>query len=483
MATGEDGGGARPPAGVTFLGIPAVKAQEDSYRLRHPDGSVEGPLGVGVLIRRIYDGVLTGSEGVSKDGNFWIPMMAIPQFREAFDANEPADGRTTLGQSMQDEADRQRAITAANPHNAVTAAVLVRPAPLAESGLGIGTSTERDSFRSGAWSAPADAGLSGQGFARGIAQGPGRLDLAGMSELPLPQGFTNLPGMTEDSGALPVMMDLPRGAGQPTLHTTRGTSTALFDDLDDDPVLPVSSQMGLPRAAGTLPMSAQAFGAGLPVSAAGLPVSAASFPTSAASPPTSSPFPPMSSSFGAGASGFPASLSNSLPGSNPVDDFDLPIPQGSARTIGMSALDAARGPDLPASSRTRGPNLQELGNANLWNDDDLIPGVQPGHSARGAAPVASNATFDFDDDPFADDGAWQKRNEGRDAGAPQSSAFFSDDDLPPAPAAPTPAASPATRAKGGAGKGVRYLAVGAVVVALGAAAAFVLPGLLTGGGW
>ena len=474
MATGEDGGGARPPAGVTFLGIPAVRAQEDLYRLRHLDGTVEGPLAAGVLMQRIRDRMLTGSEGLSRDGSFWIPMMAIPQFRDAFDGHEPLDGMTTMGQSPTGDVDESGVVSPASRQYTAP----VRPAPLAESGLGVMGSTGRDAFGSGGWNAPSDSGLSFSGPPGGGTTVPLRPGPAGTGELPLPRGFMGLPGVTEDSGALPLPDRELRPAGHGAPPFSQGSSTVLFDDLDDLPELPVSSQMGLPRSAGTLPMSAESGLQGLPGNVAGLPVSASSLPAPAFSAPMSAASAPMSaSSFGVGASGFPLSAA-SLPGVPHSDEFSLPVSKDSARTIGMSALSAAPGSELPASSRKQGPNLEEIGNASLWNDDNLIPGSRSSQDARGAAPMASAGRFDFDDDPFADDRAWQNRSDGGADSEPSS--FFSDDQQP-SPSSP-PVASPSkagSRGRVGSKNALKYVAAGAVVVALVAAGALIVPGLLT----
>lgn len=472
MATGEDGGGARPPAGVTFLGIPAVRAQEDVYRLRQLDGTVEGPLAAGVLLQRIRDRLLTGSEGVSRDGSFWIPMMAIPQFRDAFDGHEPLAGITTMGQSVSDDADGLRVVSAAGGHYAAP----VRPAPLAESGQGVMGSTGRDAFRSGGWSVPGDDGLSVSGPSRGGTGSPLRPEPAGGSELPQPRGFMGLPQVTEDSGALPLIERGLRSAGHGPLPVSRGSSTLFFDEIDDIPELPVSSQMGLPRSASTLAMSAESGFPGLPSNVAGLPVSASAFPAPASSAPVSAAWAPMSSSmFGSGASGFPLSAAP-LPGVPDAGESEWPVSKSPARTMDLSALGAAPASELPASSRTQGPSLEEIGNASLWDDDDdPIPGSPSRQERGGAAPMAFAARFDFDDDPFADDRAWQPQS---DVGADsESSPFFSEDDQPSPPmAAPPPAVS---RGRAGSGKALRIIAAGAVVVALGAAVAVMVPRLRT----
>jgi tetratricopeptide (TPR) repeat protein len=472
MATGEDGGGARPPAGVTFLGIPAIRSQEDSYRLRHPDGTVEGPFDASVLRQRIQARMLTGNEGVSRDGNFWIPMMAIPQFREVFERQDPADGRTTMGQSLADDAERYRVVGAADANKAATAAAPVRPAALAEGGQDVAGSAGRYAFGSGTWQNADAGGLSGSGFEPGVAGVSKPLELGGMSELPRPQGFMGLPGVTEDSGVLPLTHQPLRSPGPALAQAPPASSTLLFDELDDDPELPVSSQLGLPRSAGTRPLPSERFDGGLPVSASGLPASSVSAPASAFSAPISASYPP------AGVSGLPLSSGEGLPGLQGGDDFVLPVSREAARTIGMSAFSAPSGPDLPASSRTQGPNLAEIGNSALWNDSDLIPGAQPSREQRSVAGAASSSRFDFDEDPFADDLGWQKQPEGESGGG--QSSFFGDGDLPPAPAVDAATApGSAVRSRGGARKSLKYAAAGLVVVALGAVGALVVPGLLT----
>ncbi|MBU6159772.1 MAG: tetratricopeptide repeat protein [Myxococcales bacterium] len=474
MATGEDGGGARPPAGVTFLGIPAVRAQEDQYRLRHLDGTVEGPLATGVLLQRIRDRMLTGNEGVSRDGNFWIPMMAIPQFRDAFDGHGPGDGMTAMGQSLSEDAHGGAAVSAAHARAAAPAL----PPPLAGMGLGVMGATGMDAFGSGGWPAPDDEGRSLSVPSGGGAGVPFRPASAATGELPSPRGFMGLSGVTEESGALPLLDRGLHAADYGQSPVAPGGSTVLFEDLDDEPELPVSSQIGLPRSSRTLAMSADSGVAGLPGSATGLPASATAFPASAFSAPMSAASAPMSaSSFGVGASGFPLSASAPLPGVHSDEESVLPVSKTSARTIGMSAFSLAPGPELPASSRMQGLNLEEIGNAGLWNDDDVIPGARSGQDSRSAAPVGSAARFDFDDDPFADDRAWQHRNDG--GTESEASSFFGDEPQPVA--SPTAAAAPpasTSRARKGSGKVLRYVAAGAVVVALVGAGVLIVPGLL-----
>ena len=87
--------------GATMIGSPALAGLsslvEEQFSVRGADGQVEGPMATDALIGAIRAGRYTGEESVSRDGRFWIPIMAIPDLGEAFRTSEVASGATLYG--------------------------------------------------------------------------------------------------------------------------------------------------------------------------------------------------------------------------------------------------------------------------------------------------------------------------------------------------------------------------------------------------
>ena len=87
--------------GATMIGTPALvglpQAEEEQFSVRGLDGQVEGPMATDALIGAIRAGRYTGDESVSRDGRFWIPIVAIPDLGAAFRSSEVPSGSTLFG--------------------------------------------------------------------------------------------------------------------------------------------------------------------------------------------------------------------------------------------------------------------------------------------------------------------------------------------------------------------------------------------------
>jgi tetratricopeptide (TPR) repeat protein len=539
MSTNGDGSGNAPKnlTGVTFLGMPAISA-DDRYAVKHADGSVEGPMPSAEIAQRLREGDLGGTEMISRDGSFWIPMLSLPMFRDVLD-EAPAPTNTVFGVgrlSLDDEEEEDLQRGPGRSHAAPT-----RPAPLSQSGLGSSAgSLGTESYRSGAWASLEDSGAVPAVQAARPTQKLGAETMPpsrSVAERLLPTGFA-APSLTEDSGA--VMMPLaPRGAisedlpilaepeetpgldrfgvssfganagDAPTLRANR----AMMDDLASatgglrggtrnlprssateqnlpEPGMgdlprsadsglddPFGWSRGLPQSAAGLPRSA---GGNLPKSAAGLPQSATGYPQSAAGYPQSAAgLPQPASGLPQTSAGYPQSL-----GSGPSR------PPGTAM---MSAFSA--GPELPASRAGQGNILENAAlDSSVWSDEDVIPGVSATTDARqiGASGAAGASAFSFDDDPF--DEGWDPTGSGLAGGAstisgsgsprPAATSFFSEDELPPAPAGPSITSAMPARPATPARRSGMLIKVGAGVVvaaALASGAYVLLPSLLGSG--
>jgi hypothetical protein len=90
--------------GATMIGMPVLEglsqAAEEQFSVRGVDGQVEGPMATDALIGAIRAGRYTGDESVSRDGRFWIPIVAIP------DLGRVAFGRDALRRCPARAADR-----------------------------------------------------------------------------------------------------------------------------------------------------------------------------------------------------------------------------------------------------------------------------------------------------------------------------------------------------------------------------------------
>lgn len=106
MATNDDGQGGGAPRrttaglqGLTFLDDPGSAADVgETWQLKRADGTVEGPYSIAQLASMVQAGRITGDEGVSKDGAFWVPMTAVPELSEFVRSKE--SGRTLAGQHI-----------------------------------------------------------------------------------------------------------------------------------------------------------------------------------------------------------------------------------------------------------------------------------------------------------------------------------------------------------------------------------------------
>ena len=87
--------------GATMIGGPALagllQPAEEQFSVRGLDGQVEGPMPTDALIGAIRAGRYTGDESVSRDGRFWIPIVAIPDFGDAFRSSHVDSGSTLYG--------------------------------------------------------------------------------------------------------------------------------------------------------------------------------------------------------------------------------------------------------------------------------------------------------------------------------------------------------------------------------------------------
>ena len=75
----------------------------EQYHIKSADGQILGPFKTDLVKQMIRLGKLKGEEGVSRDQNLWIPIMAIPQFSAVFSQGKSA-GRmgSPLGMSHED---------------------------------------------------------------------------------------------------------------------------------------------------------------------------------------------------------------------------------------------------------------------------------------------------------------------------------------------------------------------------------------------
>lgn len=87
--------------GATLVGMAALErpsqVAEEQFSVRGADGQVEGPMATDALIGAIRAGRYTGDESVSRDGRFWIPIVAIPDLGAAFRSAESPSGSTLYG--------------------------------------------------------------------------------------------------------------------------------------------------------------------------------------------------------------------------------------------------------------------------------------------------------------------------------------------------------------------------------------------------
>jgi tetratricopeptide (TPR) repeat protein len=465
MATNEDGRGGAPLTGVTFLGLPAIPAADGGFRVKFSDGRVEGPLSNDEIRSRIERGELDGGEGVSRDGTFWIPMSAVPMFRDAL--NAVATGESThfgVGLSGMEPASQVPPSPPRNPLD-LPGGFLSHPGLTEESGaLPLPQAPHRTQQLGGGapGGGPTLTQPASMSDLPGLFGGQSDLDAAELAASDLPGLRSELPGL----GA-----ELPRaaeGRQVPSLRDSQGLSA-------------VQSAAGLPRSAGTMPLP------GLPASASGGDLSG--FPSLSASlpRPVGAPSLPQSSATAPALGG--ASVRSALADedADPLDALfgggttQAELPRSTATTM-MSPITAS--PDLPAS--TKAPNaLMGAAMESLWDDDaDVVPGV-------GAAPVAADwqagaapaGGLDFDADPFAGVVASS-------AGAPASGMdFFDEPEPPPVPAGPPVipgAAAPIRQAPRQAGGGRPWLlwagVAAAVTVAGGVSILVVLPMLQGRGG-
>ncbi len=523
MSTNGDGSGKAPKGltGVTFLGMPAISA-DDRYSVKLGDGQVEGPMPSAEVAERLRAGNFDGTEMISKDGSFWIPMLSLPMFRDIIDELQDTGSSTMFGGRLLMDDEAPEPADVAPP----------RQASFGQTGLD-GPRFGNERLPSNTWASLEDSGslpalssrsMSGLGLSE--STGPSK------NELPLPGGFAR-ESATEDSGALPFPLappgqalsdDLPilakSGAdAEPSVDRFGISSfnTMADDDLPvprgaqkldaiDDPfgtLNPGNATMDLPKSANSksqspwaqasdgLPRSAQSdddpFGwsGGLPQSASsGLPAAASGLPSSLSGLPAATSGLPQSASSGlrSSLSGLPAA-SAELPQSSPFGQAE-PRPSG---TMAMGAFQPSS--DLPASVSGVGGILEELGatDNSLWSDDDVIPGVSSTTDARQISEAASSA-FSFDDDEFED---WEPDESGLgdslssvEAQAPQSasSSFFDEAELPPAPVAePLAPASSSPGSRRSSGSALVKVGVGVVVVGTLAAGAFVVAPMITGG--
>jgi tetratricopeptide (TPR) repeat protein len=499
--------------GVTFLGMPAISA-DDRYSVKLADGEVEGPMSSAEVAERLRAGSLDGTEMISKDGNFWIPMLSLPMFRDVIDELQEDTGSSTMfgGRLMMEEDGPRR------QHAGPT-----RPAPLSQSGLGLAGGAP-----SGAWASLEDSGSMPAVSGRAMGNlGLGDNSTPGLSELPLPGGFAG--GVaTEDSGAMPIPQAPPRQAVSDDLPILAepeqtpgldrfGISSFTQDTSDDLPASRGTQKLGasedpfgprgkdgatlnLPKSAnstmqsnwdhasGGLPRSAQneedpfGWSGGLPQSAAGLPQSAAGLPQSAGGglPQSAAGLPQSSAGLPQTAAGLPTSSAALPQSSSPSREPSRP-----PGTMAMGAFQASA--DLPASVSGTGDILENLGaDASLWADDDVIPGVSTTTDSRQLGSAAASA-FSFDDDEFDD---WDPAGSGLadspaaapSQGAAGGSSFFDEDELPPAPVS-DPIVPQQSTGGGRRSSGGGMVKVGAGVMVLGALAVgayFVVP-MVTGG--
>jgi len=107
MATNDDGQRGGPPRrttaglqGLTFLDDPGSSADGggETWQLKRADGTVEGPYSIAQLASMVQAGRITGDEGVSRDGAFWVPMTAVPELTGFVRGKET--GRTLAGPNV-----------------------------------------------------------------------------------------------------------------------------------------------------------------------------------------------------------------------------------------------------------------------------------------------------------------------------------------------------------------------------------------------
>ena len=170
MATNDGGAGPTDFSGVTYLGKP-IENSSGSYHIKRSSGKVLGPFDADLIVQMIRGDKLSGDEGVSTDAVTWIPILAVPQFGDAFQGagrtNDTLFGvqaiDTTLRSSPSGEeatvvTDRESigldaAMDAAAPP--APAAPMFPPRPLEESGLGV-TEDSTMTLASGSWAAMDD---------------------------------------------------------------------------------------------------------------------------------------------------------------------------------------------------------------------------------------------------------------------------------------------------------------------------------------
>ncbi len=515
MASSDDnggqhggGGGFRPTGqlrGVQFLGQPEGGGAGGGYHVRHPDGTVEGPLPNAVVADRIRNGELTGDEGVSRDGQFWIPVMAVPEFALVFRQAGGAGGTPTMlgtpapspaaagstsllaGDAAlsgsypsfldDDIPDSPFASRAGAPASTTASPPAVddifgggtAPAPLGGSGLGFDAESSASRMASGAWSSlPGGDEIS---VSKAVAPNPDALsNLPGVRRLTsaqpaidadpttpsLPRGFADLPAPMEQSGELPIPVPggvRPTGVLPPIAASRR-------DPLADLPIargdLPPQPAQNLPRAAGggALP---PAPGGGDVASAQGLPGSTHGMgapPAATGRGPGSTLTSPESRPTWGDASGLNLSglLDLDAGGSRPHGTQMMSAFGGEQPELPAAVDPGTRGPELPTSTRAASSFLDDLGGTDdIFATGGAVSGA--GVGTAGAAPAAD--PFGFGQDPFAqldDSGPAPAAGGGEFSGffsAPEAGATH-DAPVAPATAAAGDVARPRPRGGGGA---------------------------------
>lgn len=392
MATNDGGAGPTDFSGVTYLGKPNENSS-GSYHIKRSSGKVLGPFDADLIVQMIRGDKLSGDEGVSTDAVTWIPILAVPQFGDAFQGagrtNDTLFGvqaiDTTLRSSPSGEeatvvTDRDSigfdaAMDAAAPP--APAAPMFPPRPLEESGLGV-TEDSTMTLASGSWAAMDDDELTEQSLSAMIAPTTGGVDmLSGVrqlsggsastdlgvgstgeplhstTELPTPRGFTHFPGGPQELPVFPSDDELLAGLSEGAGHSADDAPEPL--GLRD---LPSGSPSGLSGTDPTLPTSAG--GTNLPISAEGtnLPRSAegTNLPRSADGTNLPRSAGGTNLPISAGRAGLPASTGRSnLPTSANPPELPNPFsaPQAGAApggsqfgTMAMSGIGEA---ELPAS--------------------------------------------------------------------------------------------------------------------------------------
>ncbi len=514
MASNEDGQGSGAPGdlkGVTFLGRHNDAGGSTSYHIKGPSGTVEGPYPAVDIRDRIASGDLSGDEGVSKDGNFWIPILAVPEFSEVFKAR--AGGAPPSGGGAPGGTQRLGSVPPPPPRPAGAPQMPSAPAPLESSGLGVTSDSAVSRMASGAWASlpgrdyesgdvsvakaamPDPNALSAVSGVRRLS--PGDED-PNLSELPLPGGFTNLPN--DGSGAFGDPSQKRRdygdeptaklsadalsnlGASLPPPPGPPSRSTGTFG-LATDPALPTSAAE-LPGTRPELPRSA----AQLPGRAADLPQSAASLaglgglPTTPQLPRSATDLPQRGQATSVPYGGGPQVHGTQM--MSGITDAELPMPAGGG------GFDFGGEGELPASAGSAGSILDELGEPDdIWaSPGGMVPGQaqtseMPQHNTGGA--TMDGDPFDFGPDPFGDaedafgggvtSGRTSDFSEFFEQGSGGHSAAH-----PAAPASapppPTPTAATAAPAPSSSGGGVMSKVIpavlGLVILAAGAFAAW-----------